>query len=389
VSPIVWSRDFGTPAGSVSGVVANFNRFRGASTNAVQNDSATTLDATHNWWGCNGGPGTSGCLGKGGTGAVDSSPHLVLNGTATPTSVFQHESSAIDANVSRDSAGNTPAGNVFPSGVPVAFATNLGAVSPANATTNGPVASSVFASADAGIADVTAKLDSQTITMPVTVKAQPAGPGTVLQPTTTPAAPAPPAAPTIGFVSPDESGTLGLGRPATVALSVTTPGGLGAVNLAFNGRPVCTLTGAPFTCQFTPRSTDGGREGTFSAVVTDRDGRAASATRAVSVGGPAGLGSHTGQVTGGVARIRIQCARFGPCNGTVGLRSRIGGRRSPLIGIGSSPFDLRAGQTKTIEVDVSSRARRLLRSKGFLGTRTTVTTGDTTITRNLVLHQRR
>ncbi|MEA2445906.1 MAG: hypothetical protein QOJ12_3198, partial [Thermoleophilales bacterium] len=73
----------------------------------------------------------------------------------------------------------------------------------------------------------------------------------------------------------------------------------------------------------------------------------------------------------------------------VALKSRVGGRRSPLVGVGSTGFDIGAGQTKTITVDISNRGLQLLRAKGFLGTRTTVTTGDTAITRNLVLHEKR
>jgi hypothetical protein len=394
LSPMIWSRDFGSPAGSVSGVQAHFNRFRGNAPSAVRNDSAPAIDATHNWWGCNGGPGASGCLTKDGTGAVTSSPHLVLSATASPTSVFQHQSSGINANVARDSNGNTPAGNVFPAGVPMTFGTSMGTVTPANAVTTSPFASSVFSSPTAGIANVSSTLDSQTLTSPVTVNAQPAGPPAPSTPSTptpsTPAAPGElPAAPTISFASPDENATLGLGGQTTVSLNVAVPGGLGNVTVAFNGRAVCTITAAPFTCQFQPRSSDGGRDGTLSAIVSDRNGRSASASRAVTVGGPATLGSHTGQVSKGVARIRIKCAAFGPCAGTIAMRSRIGGRRSPLTGIGSTGFDIGAGQTKTITLDVSNRGLQLLRAKGFLGTRTTVTTGDTAITRNLVLHQER
>jgi hypothetical protein len=386
LSPLVWSRDFGTPAGSVSGVQAHFNRFRTDGPSAVRNDSAPALDATNNWWGCNGGPGTSGCEVKDGTGVVTSSPHLVLSASASPTSVFQYQSSGINANVARDSNGNTPAGNVFPAGVPMTFGTNMGTVTPSTALTTSPFASSVFSSSTAGLANVTSTLDSQTLTTPVTVNAQPAGPPAP----STPGAPAElPPGPTVAFSSPDDNATLGLGSQANVALNVTAPGGLGNVTVAFNGRPVCTITAAPFTCQFQPRSSDGGRDGTLSALVSDKNGRAATASRAVTVGGPAVLGSHTGLVSNGVARIRIKCAAFGPCAGTVALKSRVGGRRSPLVGVGSTGFDIGAGQTKTITVDISNRGVQLLRAKGFLGTRTTVTTGDTAITRNLVLHEKR
>jgi hypothetical protein len=377
--------------GSVTGAVVQFNRIVGSNyvQGGVRSRTAATVDARWNWWGCNSGPNTAGCTSTNTTvGTIDSSPHLTLTANASPASVAENQSSTITASLTRDSAGNTPAGNVFPSGLPIALTTNLGALTPTSPATVGPVATSTFTSPDAGTANVTAALDNATAATSVVVNAKPA-PAPPAGPAAGPAAAAPTAAPTISFVSPPDNGTLGLGTETTVAVNVTAPGGLGAVTLSFNGRPVCTRTAAPFTCQFTPRASDGGREGTFTAVVTDVEGRAASVSRAVTVGGPAVLGSHTGQVKDGVARIRIRCAAFGPCHGTLGLRSRIKGRRSPLSSIGSTPFDLEAGQTRTITVDISSRARRLLEKKGFLGTRTTVTTGDTGITRNLVLHQRR
>jgi hypothetical protein len=61
-----------------------------------------------------------------------------------------------------------------------------------------------------GLANVTATLDSQTLTMPVTVNAQPPGPAPPAPQSETPAVPA---APTISFVTRDENGTLGLGSP--------------------------------------------------------------------------------------------------------------------------------------------------------------------------------
>jgi hypothetical protein len=306
------------------------------------------------------------------------SPWLVLTTTATPSTVAENQSSTIIASVTRDSDGNTPAGNVFPAGVPVAFATNLGAVSPASAFTASPMASTTFTSSSPGVANVTATMDSATVGTTVTVNPNATAPAAASETS--------PALPTVSFASPNENGTLGLGDQTPVSLNVSAPAGVGSVGLSFNGRSVCTLTVAPFICQFRPSATDAGRAGTFTAIVTDAQGRAASASRVVVVGGPATLGSHTGLVSNGVARIRIKCAQFGPCRGTLALRSRLGGRHSPLVGIGSTSFNLRSGATRTIRLEISSGALQRLRQKAFLGTRTTVTTGDVALTRNLVLH---
>jgi hypothetical protein len=368
--------------GSVSGVVAHFNRIRGDADFGVQNKAAATLDATENWWGCNGGPGASGCTTAGGSGgAVDTDPHLVLGVTAAPSSVLLNQSSAITASLTRDSDGNTPPGNVFPAGVPVSFSTDLGTMTPANTTTSSPLASSTFASGSAGTANVSGTIDSQTVSTAVTVTGPAAAPAAA--PGETPLG-----VPTISFATPAENATLGLGSKTPVTLNVNAPAGVQSVGLSYNGRSICTRTAAPFTCQFKPSAADAGRQGGFTAVVTDAQGRAAAATRTVVVGGPATLGSHTGEVSNGLAHVRVNCARFGPCRGTLRIRARYGGRGAPLVNVGSASFHIAAGSTRTIRVDVSRRAKRRLAQKGFLGTRTTVKTGDISITRNLVLHPR-
>jgi hypothetical protein len=370
----------GNPAGPgiTSGVVAHFNRIVGSSTNGVQNDAATTVDATDNWWGCNGGPNASGCSKTGGSGgAINATPWLVLGETASPASVAQNQSSTVAASLTKDSNGSTPSSNTFPSGVPIVFGTDLGAVSPASVTTTGPVASSVFSSATAGTASVTATLDNATVSTPVVVT------GVTTPPTTTP-----PGNPTIAFATPANGATLTPLTNARVTLNVTAPAGLREVTLTFNGRRVCSFTVAPFSCRFKPTRGDAGRRGTLIAVVTDAAGHDATANRAVVVGGPATLGSNTGRASHGRARVSIQCADFGPCAGRLVLRSRVRQRGGgPLTTVGSTAFNLPRGRSARVTVALSGRAQRLLDLKRYLGTRATIRTGRISITRNLVLHQ--
>jgi hypothetical protein len=366
----------GATAGSTSGIVARFNRIIGNSNFGVQNDSAPTIDAAENWWGCNTGPNTAGCTKTGGTGGpITSSPYLVLSANASPASVAQNQQSTITASLTKDSAGNTPSGNVFPSGVPVGFATDLGSVSPTSSPTTGPVATSSFSSANAGTANVKATLDNATVSTPVVVAATPAPPG--------------PAAPTVAFDQPPAGTTLTVGHSTPVALTVTAPAGAAAVSVSFNGRQVCSFTTGPYTCTFTPRAGDADRAGTFVAVVTDTQGRSASASRAVVVGGPASLGSRTATVSGGSARVRILCPSFGPCRGTLTLRARVRGRRGTrLVSVGSATFNL-TGRAGIVRVPVANSVLAGLARKHYFNTRATVVSAGVSATRNLVLHTHR
>ena len=197
---------------SQSGAAAHFNRIV-ANTTPVFNASSNPIDAEHNWWGCNAGPGNAGCGTLGGATATDASPWLVLRATAAPASIETGgQTSAITADLVRDSDGATPASNTFPNATSIGFATTLGTLGPvAVGTTAASAASTLTSGATAGTATVTATLDGQSVTTPVAftapvVPTTPSDTGTVgtttggggggsaLPPPTTPAQVLPPAA---------------------------------------------------------------------------------------------------------------------------------------------------------------------------------------------------
>jgi len=70
---------------------------------AVNNQGATSVDATDNWWGCNAGPGQLGCDDV--AGAVDVGPWLVASLGASPNPAAVSRSSTLTLDLAHDSAG--------------------------------------------------------------------------------------------------------------------------------------------------------------------------------------------------------------------------------------------------------------------------------------------
>src|SRR5690606_17722868 len=72
-------------------VNAHFNRISSDSVGGMiglENDSGSSVNAENNWWGCNAGPGGTGCDTVTGSGSTDYGPWLTLTGiTASPTTV--------------------------------------------------------------------------------------------------------------------------------------------------------------------------------------------------------------------------------------------------------------------------------------------------------------
>lgn len=150
---------------------AHGNRFFGNAA-AVRNvDTDTTLNATNNWWGCNGGPGQPGCdiVAPDSTGALSSTPWLVLGLTALPASITAGGgASQLVADLTHNSAAGTP-GVGFPNGTDVGFATTLGSIMSPGATSNGTAGSTLTAGSQTGTANVSATLDNQSVSTPVTI----------------------------------------------------------------------------------------------------------------------------------------------------------------------------------------------------------------------------
>ena len=147
------------------------NRLVGNTTAGVLTDLAG-LNAAYNWWGCNGGPGTSGCTGVSTTGAgtVVTSPQTVLSVHAAPATIpASGGTTTITADLSKASDG-TSSGSGVPDGTSVALATTKGAVTSPALTTSGLANGTLTADAGFGTATVTATLDNASASTDVTVR---------------------------------------------------------------------------------------------------------------------------------------------------------------------------------------------------------------------------
>jgi hypothetical protein len=131
-----------------------------------------TANLQNSWWGCNAGPGNTGCD----TVDIESSggftPWLVLIFNAFPTQVDINGTSTLSANLIQNSDGGS--GFSVPNGTPVTFSGTLGTVNPTNTTLTGGSAQSVYtAGGTPGAGSGTAKVDSQTVSATINIGAPP------------------------------------------------------------------------------------------------------------------------------------------------------------------------------------------------------------------------
>lgn len=151
-------------------VTLHGNDLSGDSGDGVYNADPTyggNINATENWWGCNGGPAAAGCSAVSGVATFD--PWLVLGISASPSTLQAGGSSTVTADVTHDSAGNdTSASGTIPDRTSIAFATDFGTLSAPSAGTSTGKASVTLTSSAPGTANVSATLDSQTVSTPVT-----------------------------------------------------------------------------------------------------------------------------------------------------------------------------------------------------------------------------
>jgi hypothetical protein len=167
-----------------SGTEAHFNQFAGQAT-AVNNATAGSIDAEHNWWGCNEGPGNADCGTVAGSGAVDFDPWLVLSASASPSSIQTGgQQSTVTAHLRTDSSGATPPGNAFPDPTTIEFSTDRGSIQPSADTTDASASAVLTSGADEGTANVTASLDNEAVGGSVTFTKAPAPAGTTVFVTT-------------------------------------------------------------------------------------------------------------------------------------------------------------------------------------------------------------
>ncbi|PYR71972.1 MAG: hypothetical protein DMF86_24845 [Acidobacteria bacterium] len=143
--------------------------------------AVSTVTATKNWWGCNSGPGSgSGCSGpaNGVSGVPVSAvePFLVLHASAAPLTISAGGTSAATADLTFNSDNPpTSVGATLPDGTNVLFTFTppLGSfASPSSGTVSGQ-ATDVFTATTPGVASLSATLDGQTESVPVSVTGAP------------------------------------------------------------------------------------------------------------------------------------------------------------------------------------------------------------------------
>jgi len=130
---------------------------------------AANADAENNWWGCNAGPGSPGCnpiTGTNGAG-VDADPWIVLGITASPSTVSPGGTSAVTADMLKNSDGASPVG-IMPSPL-VAFSATEGTMLPTSASLVSRVANSTFTSTSANSGTACATVHNQTVCTPLIV----------------------------------------------------------------------------------------------------------------------------------------------------------------------------------------------------------------------------
>ena len=130
---------------------------------AVYNNGVYSFDASDNWWGSNSDPS------RYTSGNVISSPWLVLGVMASPSTINPTQTSTISANLTDNSARNTLFGTYVPDNIPVSFSSTGGTVNPSKGSTQNGVSKTTFTPSSTGTASVTASVDGQSMTAPVTV----------------------------------------------------------------------------------------------------------------------------------------------------------------------------------------------------------------------------
>jgi len=136
----------------------------------VEVGSPVAATLTDNWWGCNGGPGASGCdtvvIGAGASGSFN--PWLVLSVSANPTQINPSGTSTLTADLTHNSNGT--GGFSVPNGTAVTFGGTLGSVNPTGSTLTGGDATSTYtAGSTPGAGTGTAAVDNQTVSTTINI----------------------------------------------------------------------------------------------------------------------------------------------------------------------------------------------------------------------------
>ncbi len=148
---------------------ANFNNFVNNSLGVVWNITST-VNAENNWWGCNSGPGATGCDAITGTfpSAVTHAPWIILNATMAPNPIAPFGTTTITADMTQNSTP-APAGGTTPDTTVIFTATEGVVPSPGTIVAGTASAMLTSTSGNTGIACVT--VDNQTLCSTVVITA--------------------------------------------------------------------------------------------------------------------------------------------------------------------------------------------------------------------------
>jgi hypothetical protein len=135
---------------------------------ARQAPTGVTNNLENNWWGCNAGPGNTGCGAVTGTN-VDFNPWFVLAASATPNSIIPGASANVAVDMTHNSDGAVPA-TALPA-TPVSYSAINGTMNPTSGTVTNGTAASTFTSTNGSNATATVTVDNQNINVPITVNA--------------------------------------------------------------------------------------------------------------------------------------------------------------------------------------------------------------------------
>ncbi len=213
-------------SGARVNVQASFNRISGNGGSGAVNNSAITLNAVHNWWGCNAGPTAAACDPVTGSGTTNFNPWLVLGVSSSSTQSSGPVTLTVDVNHDSQGTDTSSLGNI-PDGTIVSFAATIGQLSQTSvALANGTASVTLSPSGSYGQSTVTGSLDGQssqtlvTFTQPLLSVNDPSKPsgssGTTLMTFTVSLSAATDTAVTVSYATADSTATAsssGLGNP--------------------------------------------------------------------------------------------------------------------------------------------------------------------------------
>ncbi len=176
------------------------NRIVGTTHLGVENQASGALDAEHNWWGCNAGPGAQGC--DAASSGVNAEDNITLGALVGPRKketgfIELPRGNSITLNPGEEAEvaavlianGEGIVLGASTKDVPVGFASSLGTLSPSTSTfQNGWTRSLFTAGSTPGQGSIIVSLDNQRTLVPVTICCKPP-----LETPPPPATPTPPA----------------------------------------------------------------------------------------------------------------------------------------------------------------------------------------------------